>query len=172
MQLILSVLSDDKPGVVREIANVATSHGARWLDSQLGRLCGKFAGVIAVEVAEARSEALVQALARLQERSIRVLAEPLVQAPSDRLTQLAFEASAADRNGLVLELSQAIADRGMNVLQLHTQCTSMPYSGDPLFSAEGIVELPQGMAVEGACEALEQVAAELGMDFSIEEVEG
>lgn len=171
MQLILSVLSDDKPGVVREIANAAASHGARWLDSQLGRLGGKFAGVIAIEVSDDRSEVLVQALGRLQERGIRVLAEPLVLASSAPLAQLAFEASAADRNGLVLELSQAIADRGMNVLQLHTQCTSMPYSGDPLFSAKGIVELPAGMAVDGACEVLEQVAAELGMDFSIEQVE-
>ncbi|HRP97915.1 MAG TPA: ACT domain-containing protein, partial [Rhodocyclaceae bacterium] len=68
--LVLTVIGDDRPGLVEEISTLLTEHGASWLDSSMARLAGKFAGVLTVSVPEANEAALRDALGTL--RSLRV----------------------------------------------------------------------------------------------------
>jgi glycine cleavage system regulatory protein len=168
MQIILSVLSDDKPGVVRTIANIVAHHGGNWLDCRLSRLGGKFAGVICIEIAAQERVQLELSLGKLSEQGLRVIVDD-ISANEDALgIKAIFSAAAADRKGLVLELSQALAAAGINVLELATERTSMPYSGDPLFCAEGLLMLPVGLSIEDASDSLERITSDLGIDFTIE----
>lgn len=165
--IILSVLSDDKPGVVRAIANTVSLHNASWQESHMSRLGGKFAGVIAVVVDVNRLQALASSLEQLAGQGIRVIVEEMNNDNGADLIRANFHAAAPDRNGIVLEMSQALAEEGINVLELTTECTSMPYSGDPLFSASGLVELPKGLSIDEASDALESISSALGMDFEL-----
>ncbi|HEY7774612.1 MAG TPA: ACT domain-containing protein, partial [Marinagarivorans sp.] len=141
MQLILSVISDDKPGVVRAVANAVAHSKGNWLDCQMSRLGGKFAGVICVDIDEPHKQALEGAVQALAQQGIRVVVDTVASQAVDEGARASFKSSAPDRPGLVLEMSQALADRGINLLELATECTSMPYSGDPLFCAEGVMVL-------------------------------
>ena len=169
MQLILSVMSDDKPGVVRAVANAVAFNQGNWLDCQMSRLGGKFAGVICVELDGDRRAGLEASVEKLRDQGISVVVDVVAAQAVDEGVRARFSSNAPDRAGLVLEMSQALADRGINLLELATECTSMPYSGDPLFCAQGVMLLPAGLAIEEASNALEAVAAELGMDFTLEE---
>lgn len=165
MQLILSVLSNDKPGVVRAIASVVTLNGGNWLDCRLSRLAGKFTGVICISLDPLRKEPLIAALQQLAADGVRVLVDEAAPMMPLEMQRVIFNAAGPDRPGLVLEISQALSERGVNVVELATECTSMPYSGDPLFTAEGMLELPAGLSGLEIGSLLNLVASELGIDI-------
>ena len=61
-RLVLTVIGDDRSGLVRALADVVTEHGGNWEESQLAELAGKFAGIVVVSVPEARAEEFATAL--------------------------------------------------------------------------------------------------------------
>src|ERR1043165_1524710 len=63
--LVLSVVGDDRPGLVDAISGVVETHGGNWERSQMARLGGKFAGIVQVSVPDPEAEALRDALAAL-----------------------------------------------------------------------------------------------------------
>ena len=46
--LVLTVIGDDRAGLVNALADVVTAHGGNWERSQLAELAGKFAGIVLV----------------------------------------------------------------------------------------------------------------------------
>lgn len=168
---ILSVLSDDRPGVIKQIAELVNRHGGNWLESRLTQLAGKFAGVIRVNVPEAAEADLKQALLSLKLRGINVQVEDLqptalVREPGRDAT---FSAIGPDRPGIVLEIAQALIEYNINIADLNTNCSSTPYSGEPLFAADGVLHVPQGTNLEQLSTQLDHIADALGIDISLEE---
>ena len=60
--LILTVIGDDRPGLVGELSAVISAHQGNWLESSMAQLAGKFSGIVEVGVAAGQAEALTQAL--------------------------------------------------------------------------------------------------------------
>jgi glycine cleavage system regulatory protein len=170
-QWILSVLSDDRPGVIKQIAELVTRHGGNWLESRLTQLAGKFAGVVRVNVPEAATTELKQALLALKHHGINVQVEDLLQQPQTHETarSATFSALGPDRPGIVLEIAQALTEYHINIADLNTNCSSTPYSGEPLFAADGVLNVPQGTDLEQLSAQLERIADTLGIDISLEE---
>jgi glycine cleavage system regulatory protein len=167
---ILSVLSDDRPGVIKQIAERVANHGGNWLESRLTQLAGKFAGVIRVNVPVTATEELRQALLSLTQVGINVQVEALQQNPTgEPIRNATFSAIGPDRPGIVLEITQALTEYNINIAELNTNCSSAPYSGDPLFAADGVLSVPRGTNVEQLCAQLERIADTLGIDISLEE---
>ena len=63
--LVLTVIADDKPGLVETLAEVIADHKGSWLESSMSQLAGKFAGILRVRVATNRAENLIDALSSL-----------------------------------------------------------------------------------------------------------
>ena len=166
--LILTVISQDKPGIVEAVANVVTSNGGNWLESRLTQLAGKFAGVVRIQVEKDKQQGLVEALQALGARQINVLVDEADDTFAPASTQLAsFHAVGPDRPGIVREISQAFAHYNINVEELSTRYSSMPYSGDPLFEAEGKLQVPEHFALHELEERLDEVANHLAVDISV-----
>ncbi|MET0999764.1 MAG: ACT domain-containing protein, partial [Marmoricola sp.] len=62
---ILTVLGDDRPGLVSALSAPINAHGASWERSQMSRLAGKFAGIVLVTVDDAKVEQLTADLTAL-----------------------------------------------------------------------------------------------------------
>ena len=64
--LVMTVLGDDRPGIVRSISDQVAAAGGNWLESRMAHLAGKFAGIVLVAVHEPQTERLSRraALAR------------------------------------------------------------------------------------------------------------
>lgn len=168
--LVITVISDDKPGIVKQLANTVAEHGGNWLESRLSHLAGKFAGVIRISAEPDKLDALEQALSNLGSQHIRVSMEESSDTPTGNIQrQAAFKALGPDRAGIVLEIAQAFAQYNINVEEFNTNCSSMPYSGDPLFEAEGLIQLPESADLHDLSEQLERIADHLAIDIRITE---
>ena len=170
--LVLTVISDDKPGVVETLAQTVGDHGGNWLESRMSHLAGKFAGILRVSVAEAKVEELRQALAALQSQGLKIVAEDAINAdPTADQRSLIFNAVGNDRPGIVREIAQALAAREISVDELHTDYSSMPWSGEPLFEAHGLLLVPADVDLDDLQEQLDTIGDELAIDIDIEEPE-
>ncbi|MGH8440833.1 MAG: glycine cleavage system protein R, partial [Pseudomonas sp.] len=71
--LVLTVIAQDKPGLVEHIAECIAEHGGNWLESRMSRMAGQFAGILRVGVPAEAYDELVEALQALNSQGIRVL---------------------------------------------------------------------------------------------------
>lgn len=168
--LILTVLSPDKPGVVEAIAKCVSENNGNWLESRFAHLAGKFAGVVRVQIDSESKDTLSSALESLSGKGIRVEVEEQSDAqPVEKAqTQSAsFHAVGPDRPGIVREVSQAFVEYNINIEEISTQLSSMPYSGDPLFEAEGVISVPASLELHVLDEKLARIADQLGVDISL-----
>lgn len=168
--LILTIISDDKPGIIKQIAKIVSEHDGNWLESQLNQLGGKFAGVVRLSLLETNIDSLSKSLNQLEQHNIQIQLDTLPtteQQPQKRTAN--FTATGPDRSGIVLEITQALTEYNINVEDLTTNCTSMPYSGDPLFEAKGSVNIPDSTDLDLLLEQLDNIANKLGVDVVLEE---
>lgn len=174
-QLIVTVIAKDKPGIVEALARTVSQQGGNWEESRLVNLCGKFTGLLLVSVDAARLEALKNDLTALSASGIRTQVEEVQEEVdvADSM-ELGFNLIGADRPGIVREIAQALAARNINVEELNTDYSSMPWSGEPLFQAMGALRVPADSDLDELAEKLDQIADELGVDIELElpETEG
>jgi glycine cleavage system regulatory protein len=50
--IVLTVVTDDHPGIVEELSDALATHGGNWTESSMMTLAGKFAGILLAEVPE------------------------------------------------------------------------------------------------------------------------
>lgn len=167
--LILSVLSNDRPGIIKLIAATVAKHQGNWLESRLTQLAGKFAGVIRICVDAQQVADLQASLQELKHQGIRVISEELHNTNPFASTHTAsFSAIGPDRQGIVLEITQAFTQYNINVAHLNTNCSSVPYSGEPLFEAHGELHIPMDANLDHLSDQLDTIADALGIDISLD----
>src|SRR3954453_5765545 len=134
--LVMTVIGMDRPGLVESVAEIVAEHGGNWLESRMSRLGGHFAGILRVEVPLEYEAALVSKLKGLSSRGLTVVAHPDEAIPAvAKARQNILEIVGQDRPGIVRQISRALADYGINVEELHTECGSAAMSGETLFKA-------------------------------------
>lgn len=164
--IVLTVIGDDRTGLVGVLADVVVEHGGNWERSQMAELAGKFAGIVLVTVPDDRADELVAALAPLS-GVLDVSAHIGSDAPAER-RRMALGLVGTDRPGIVREISQAIALAGVSIEQLTTTTSHAPMSGGVLFEARAVLTLPAGLDDATLRSQLEAVAGELMVDLDLE----
>ncbi|MFA5630850.1 MAG: ACT domain-containing protein [Porticoccaceae bacterium] len=164
-QLVISIITDDRPGVVEQIAAIVTRHQGNWLESALSRLGGKFAGILLVEVARDAQAALESDLQALSSQGIRVTIDGAGKAPPSGGEEVDFEVIGNDRHGIVGEISQVLARHQVSVDEFYTATESAPMSGELLFRAQARVLMPAGMSQDDLRAILEQLSDDLMIEF-------
>jgi glycine cleavage system regulatory protein len=168
--LVLTLLGPDRPGIVESVADVIAAHGGNWLESRMAHLAGKFAGVLRADVPPEQVSAVIQALDGLQTRGLKIVAE-VSQGMRDAADQRAMdlELVGLDRPGLVREISQLLAQQGVNVEELTTDRSSAPMSGEMLFRARARVHLPAQADLPRLRAGLERLANDLVVEIRLAE---
>lgn len=168
---MLSVLGDDRSGLVSALSGVIAANGGSWERSQMARLAGKFAGIVMVAVPDQGADTLVAALDPLQSQG---LLEITVERAGDEdrgseagLTRLRLELVGADRPGIVHDISRALAARRVSIEELSTATREAPMTGGMLFEAAATLLAPAGLALEELQAVLEELANELMVDLSL-----
>jgi glycine cleavage system regulatory protein len=168
--LVMTVIGNDRPGLVDSVASIVAEHGGNWLESRMSRLGGQFAGIVHVEVPAEREESLAKALKALDARGLTVVVHSGDrQAPAARHTNI-LEIVGQDRPGIVRQISHTLAEAGVNVEELHTECASAAMSGETLFKAKAVLSIPESCDVAKLRETLEKIAADLIVEISLEKV--
>lgn len=165
---VLTVISDDKPGVVELLAHTISQHQGNWLESRMAHLAGKFAGILQVAVAADQQDALRNALQNLSSKGLKIVIENAASVAKAKCQEFHFSVVGNDRPGIVYEIAQAFAGRNINMDELETAYSSIPWSGEPLFEATGIIEVPDTVDMDSLYEHLDKIADELAIDIRLE----
>ena len=167
--LVLSVIGDDRPGLVDAISGVVESHGGNWERSEMARLGGKFAGIVQVSISDHDAEALRDALSALgQEGVLQVSVDRTDAAPAPTGRRFVLNLVGSDRPGLLHAVSTALAASGASIEELTTDTVNAPMSGGPLFQATATVALPASVDIETIRTELEALADRLMVDIELE----
>lgn len=165
--LVLTIIGDDKPGLVGLLSETIARHGGNWLESNMSHLAGKFAGILRVSVGDAEADTLVQDLQGLSSVLKLVVEKVKVSDPVQRLRSLRLSLVGNDRPGIIKEISRALASEQVNVEELSTQISSAPMSGEALFNAQAELRVPVALDVDALQQKLEQLADDLIVEISL-----
>jgi glycine cleavage system regulatory protein len=162
---VLTVLGDDRPGLVSALSAPISAHGASWERSQLAQLAGKFAGIVVVSVPDERYDALVGELTALE--AVTVTLER-TDAPQVGESQgFVLELLGDDRPGIVAEISAALAEAGVSIEELTSDVREAPHAGGMLFEARAVLDVPAGATLDDVQAVLEGLADELMVDLTL-----
>jgi glycine cleavage system regulatory protein len=166
---VLTVLGDDRPGLVSALSAPIKAHGASWERSQLSRLAGKFAGIVLVSVPDERYDALVAELTALEADGLRIALERTDGAAERESQRLTLELLGADRPGIVAEISASLAARGVSIEELSTDVRDAPMAGGTLFEARAVLDAPPSVSTDELRALLEGLADELMVELLLSE---
>lgn len=164
--LVLTVIADDKPGLVDKLSSAIAENGGNWLESSMSQLAGKFAGILHVSVSNQNVADLTAALEALSGDLKLVIEQVDSEIAAEELQTVTLSLVGNDRPGIVREISHALAVLSVNVEQLSTECAPAPMSSDVLFRTRAILRVPQGMELEDLQQELESLADDLIVELN------
>lgn len=168
ISLVLTVIGPDRPGHVDALASAVASHGGNWLESRMCHLGGQFAGIVRVEIPGDREHALRTAVKDLGLGGLQVtVTRDEASPPPTPSRAMVLDIVGNDRPGIVRQISHALGTRGVNVEELHTERTSAPWTGEPLFEARLRIHLPESCTPAQLRADLEKITSDLMVDFTL-----
>ncbi|HEV3463192.1 MAG TPA: ACT domain-containing protein [Actinomycetota bacterium] len=163
----LSVFGRDRPGIVAAVTRVLADAGCNLEDTSMTILRGHFAMMLVVSGPEGTTAGDLEA--RLGPVAGRLDLQVGVRAVTDDVTaaagggaRYAAAVYGADRPGLVARVSEALAARQVNIIDLQTRVVGEP---DPVYAMHFELEVPPGRADRVETD-LRSVAHELGVEVS------
>lgn len=164
---MLTVIGDDRAGLVQALSAVIADHEGNWERSQIAELAGKFAGIVVVSLPAERVDGLTAALRSLDgllDVSAHAGSE---QEPAEPARTLAIDLLGTDRPGIVREVSAVLHRHHLSIEAIETGTREAPMAGGQLFEAHVVVRLPAEVALGGLRADLERLAAELLVDIAV-----
>jgi glycine cleavage system regulatory protein len=166
---VLTVIGDDRTGLVDSLAGPIAAHGGNWDRSHLARLAGKFAGIVVVTVADRDADDLCAALEAIHAQGLLDVSVAIAGTDdaADGASHLRLHLVGQDRPGIVAEIAGALARRHVGIDELETSRLSAPMSAEHLFEANAVLRVPAGVDVTALRDALEDIANELMVDLDV-----
>ena len=155
--LVLSVVGDDRAGLVSALAHEVAAHGGNWEQSELAELAGAFAGIVLVSVPDERVAELSDALTGLA-GLLRVTAHAGTSLESERTGRpLSFTVLGNDRPGIVRDVTAAITAHALSIDSFRSRTVE----------ATVTVSIPREADAVAIISALEELAGEIQVDLSV-----
>lgn len=168
--LVLTVIGEDRPGLVESVSRTVAEHGGSWLESRMARLANRFAGILLVSVPEASAGALTDALLSLKSEGLHVNVEAgAAEPPSMEYRTAKLEIVGHDRKGIVHDISETLARRHVSIDDLETELTSASWSGDSLCQVKAELRLPRNLDPALLREDLEDLANEFMVELLLDD---
>lgn len=167
--LVLTVIGNDKSGLVDALSGVIADHGGNWDKSHMARLAGKFAGIVMVTIADGEVDALIADLEPLE-------AQGLLDVHAERAddddhgpgaTIFTLDLVGQDHPGIVHDISHALAARNVSITELRTAVVDAPMAGGTLFEAQATLVAPSDTPAATLRRTLEALANELMVDIEL-----
>jgi len=174
---IVTFIGDDRPGLVEQLSGVIERNGGNWHESRLAQLGGKFAGLILVSLPADGGPALEAELSALAASGISVRVTPVSGAPCGKSgagpdthpgLDITLTVIGPDRRGIVREISHALAQRRINVLEMESEVRSAPMSAEMIFSARIAAWIPQTTSLEDLRDTLDEIANHMTLEIDLE----
>ena len=166
--VIITVLGDDRTGLVDRLSGVVASHDGNWVRSHLTELAGKFAGIVEATVPDRSVDALLADLDILEGTGLlHITAERATVTAEPPVVRLTLSVIGQDHPGIVHEISEKLAALAVSIDQLETEVVPAPQGGR-LFRARAELEAPVDLDRAELESQLEAVAHDLMVDVDVQ----
>ncbi|PID96415.1 MAG: amino acid-binding protein [Actinomycetales bacterium] len=165
--LAVTVIGDDRPGIVADLTSALADLGANLEDSTMTLLRGHFAMVVLARSGAtlAEVEAALAPLGASGALSVDVRALPDPGPVGALGRPWSLQVHGADRPGIVAAITRVIAAHGGNIVNLGTRF------GTDLYVLSAEVELPATADVTAVVDDLSRTAASLGVKVSFDHLD-
>jgi len=166
---IVTFIGDDRPGLVEQLSGVIERNRGNWHESRLSQLGGKFAGLVLVSLPAAEGTTLEEELKALSSSGISVRVTPTAKTATPTPGRdITLRVMGPDRLGIVREISRALAQRQVNVVEMDTEVSSAAMSAEMLFTARIDARIPQDTDMDELSDTLDEIANHMTLDIDIE----
>jgi len=167
--IVLTVISDDHPGIIKIVSEALQEHGGNWSQSSMSSLAGQFAGILLASVPEENAAACLATLAGLESQGIQITArvcgdESAVESTSEYTLELVGH----DHPGIVHDITTVLASHQISIHDLETNVEGASMGGGELFKANALLQVPAGADVEALENELHDMANDLMVDIRFE----
>lgn len=160
--IVLTVIADDHPGIVKTVSQVLYRHGGTWTESSMASLAGKFAGILLASVDSEQAGACVQELKALEAQGLHVIVHAgEAPAVAGETREYVLDLVGNDRKGIVHDITSVLSRFDVNVKHLDTLVESVPMGGGEMFKAKAKLVVPDSVDIDTLEEELESIANEL-----------
>ena len=165
-KLVISALGADRPGIVDEISNIIYNHSLNIEDSRMTVLGGEFAILLLVSGEQSSIDAIQTQVNDIgQALQMRLMIKVTSDAtPVENAIPYAVEVTALDHPGIVNNISSFFSQRGINIVNLHTESYSAPHTGTPMFALHMTIGISADTNIAKLRDAFMQACEELNLD--------
>lgn len=170
--LALSILGEDRPGLVFEITQVVAQSGCNVEDSRMTAL-GHETAILFLLSGNWNAIAKLEAnLPHLEKRANLQLTYKRTEARtySDKLLPYVVEAVALDRPGLIHSLVSFFTERGIAIQEFSTMNSPALYTNAPMFSAHLKINIPGDLHIPNLRQEFMEFCDEMNLDSIIEPI--
>jgi len=165
-KLVISALGADRPGIVDEISNIIYKHSLNIEDSRMTVLGGEFAMLLLVSGEPSSIDAFQTQIHEIEQALQMQLMIKVTDdtAPIKNAIPYAVEVTAIDHPGIVNNISRFFSQRGINIVNLHTESYSAPHTGTPMFALHMTIGISADTSIAKLRDAFMQACDELNLD--------
>ncbi len=140
--LVLTALGPDRPGLVKDLAEMVRRAGGNIEETRMSKLGGEFAVLLLVTGPKDALTLLSSSLPELERNlDVKCFSKLTNKSSTPPTSVYRYEASGFDRPGIVEGVTQVLARRGVNVLSFESWVENAPLSGTPIFYLDAEIEL-------------------------------
>ncbi len=171
-RFIMTAFGKDRPGIVADVTRLLYENGCNLEENSMTLLADEFTLILLFSTQEEGIENRLQAECRRLEKDCGISAfirplEERRELPATGVASYLIEVEGLDQSGIVYRISQHLADRGLNVLDLKSTVKCSPESGTALYQMQIQVQAQAGVSAEDVEAGLSPVADELHVDISV-----
>jgi glycine cleavage system transcriptional repressor len=173
----LSAIGADRPGIVADLAELIYECDCNLEDSSMTILGSEFAVLLLLTgEGDEVQQRLSAGCKRLEwEKRLTVFFRPLEGVPvpyaaRHRTSAYELQAVGVDKAGIVARVARCLADHDINIGEMRTQSRPEPGSGSPIYTMQILMEVPDGTDEAALRHSLDEVAATLHIDITLQPV--
>jgi glycine cleavage system transcriptional repressor len=173
-RFIVSAFGKDRIGIVADLSEMLYEHGCNLEDTRMTILADVFSSLLLVSGPEKADfeEQISNACRRLEkEKGISAYIRPVgseLTLPKEPLPTHTLKVEGLDQTGIVFKVSKFLADNKVNIVDLKSSIDTAPESGTAIYSMDLQVEVPKDVSMGVLGQGLDQIAADLHVDITIE----
>ena len=163
--ILISVLGDDKPGLLDSLSEIIVSNDGDWVESNMSTVEAKFAGILRVNVPAKNSKKLMKELTS-SKLGLQIACEETAPVKFSDFKSYNIELIGQNHVGIINKLSHVLTyELKANVEGIKTEVIDASMSGEQLFKAQINLHLPTSIDERLIKHKLELIADEMMVEI-------
>ena len=163
--ILISVLGDDKPGLLDSLSEIIVSNDGDWIESNMSTVEAKFAGILRVNVPSKNASKLMKELTS-SKLGLQIACEETAPVTFSDFKSYNIELIGQNHVGIINKLSHVLTyELKANVEGIKTEIIDTSMSDEQLFKAQITLHLPKSVDERLIKDKLELIADEMMVEI-------